>query len=178
MKEIAFNTLGIQPNIEVNRIDFNDKMTIEVCSYLPISEKTKLLQFVVNGALDETTGTFSPLRTEVYFAIAVCRWYAGITFTEEDLMNVSEVYDALDTNGIIDAIMDAIPTEEREFVSSLVEETTKDIARYNTSAAGIIQSMSSDASGLDTQINQILDKIKNGEGLEQLAVIKDVVGKD
>lgn len=178
MKEIAFNTLGIQPNIKVNTIDFNDMMVIEVCDYLPISEKTRLLQFVVNGALDETTGTFSPLRTEVYFAIAICRWYAGITFTEEDLVNVSEVYDALETNGLINAIMDAIPSEEMEFISSLVEETTRDIARYNSSAAGIIQSMSSDASGLEAQINKILGEIKNGEGLEQLAVIKDVVGKD
>lgn len=178
MKEIAFNTLGIQPNIKVEKINFNDTIMIEVCNYLPISEKTKLLQFVVDGALDETTGTFSPLRVEVYFAIAVCRWYAGITFTEEDLVNVAAVYDALDTNGVINAIMAAIPEEEMMFIRALVEETIEDIARYNSSAAGIIQNMSSDASGLDTQLNQILDKIKNSEGLEQLAVIKDVVGKD
>lgn len=177
MKEIAFNTMGIQPNIGIKEIDFKD-MVLEVRTYLPINDKTQFIQFVVNGALDEMTGTFSPLRTEVYFAIAICRWYAGITFTEEDLVNVAVVYDALETNGVIDAIMSEIPEEEMGFISSLVEETTKDIARYNSSAAGIIQSMSSDASGLDTQITQILDKIKNSEGLEQLAVIKDVVGKD
>lgn len=64
------------------------------------------------------------------------------------------------------------------FISNLVEETTKDIARYNSSAAGIIQSMSNNASGLDEQITELLEKVKNGEGLEQLAVIKDVVGLD
>lgn len=177
MKEIAFNTMGIQPNIGVKEVDFKS-MVLEVRTYLPIDDKTQFIQFVVNGALDEMTGTFSPLRTEVYFAIAVCRWYAGITFTEEDLVNVAAVYDALETNGVIDTIVSEIPEEEMGFISSLVEETTKDIARYNSSAAGIIQSMNSDASGLDTQITQILDKIKNSEGLEQLAVIKDVVGKD
>jgi hypothetical protein len=38
--------------------------------------------------------------------------------------------------------------------------------------------MTANAGGLDSQITEILDKIKNGENLETLAVIKDVVGKD
>lgn len=177
MKEIAFSELGIQPHIEVNTIKFNDK-EIEVCDYIPIEEKTKFLQFVINGALDEMTGTFSPLRVEVYYAIAICRWYAGVIFTEEDMKNIAMVYDALDTNGFVTAVVEAIPNEEIEYLNSLVKETIDDIARYNTSAAGIIQSMSSDAGSLDTQLGDILEKIKNGEGLEQLSVIKDVVGKD
>lgn len=176
MKEIAFNQLNIQPCIETQCIYCGDT-AIEVQSYLPIDDKTKLLQFVVNGALDEITGTFSPLRVEVYFAIAVCRWYAGISFTEEDMVNVAQVYDALDTNGLIEDILDAIPEGELVFIKNLVEETVADIARYNTSAAGIIQSMSNSATGLDEQITTILEQIKNGEGLEQLSVIKDVVGK-
>lgn len=176
MTEIAFNELNIQPYIETKKIDCGSN-TFEVCSYLPVDEKAKMLQFVVNGALDETTGTFSPLRVEVYFAIAVCRWYAGMTFTEEDMVNVAQVYDALDTNDLLGDIMDAIPDDELAFIRGLVEETIADIARYNTSAAGIIQSMSNNATGLDEQISSILEQIKNGEGLEQLAVIKDVVGK-
>ena len=177
MKEIAFNQLNIQPCIETKCIHCGDT-AIEVQSYLPIDDKAKLLQFVVNGALDEVTGTFSPLRVEVYFTIAVCRWYAGISFTEEDMVNVAQVYDALDTSGLIENIMDAIPEEEMFFIKGLVEETVTDIARYNASAAGIIQNMSNSATGLDEQITTILEQIKNGEGLEQLSAIKDVVGKD
>mgnify|MGYP006926996284 FL=1 len=63
-------------------------------------------------------------------------------------------------------------------MKSLVNDTINDIARYNSSAAGIIQSMSNNAGGLDSQITDILEKIKNGEGMETLSVIKDVVGKD
>uniref|UniRef100_UPI003078C635 hypothetical protein n=1 Tax=Dialister succinatiphilus TaxID=487173 RepID=UPI003078C635 len=60
----------------------------------------------------------------------------------------------------------------------LVRDTLSDIARYNNSAAGIIQMMNKNASGLDTYITDIMEKIKNGENLETLSVIKDVVGKD
>lgn len=177
MKEIAFSELGIQPHIETKIVKFNDK-EIEVCNYIPVEEKTRLLQFVVNGALDETTGTFSPLRVEVYYAVAVCRWYAGITFSEEDMRNITMVYDALDTSGFITSVVGAIPEDEIGYLNSLIKETLDDIAKYNTSAAGIIQSMSSDAGNLDEQLSDILQKVKNGEGLEQLSVIKDVVGKD
>lgn len=38
--------------------------------------------------------------------------------------------------------------------------------------------MNKNASGLDTYITDIMEKIKNGENLETLSVIKDVVGKD
>lgn len=177
MKEIAFDQFNIQPDIEVAEIKCCDE-TIEVCSYLPINEKTKMLQFIVNGALDDTTGTFSPLRVEVYFAIAVCRWYGGITFTKENLQNVAAVYDTLETNGVTDSVIRAIPESEMSFMRGLVEETIQDIERYNTSAAGIIQSMGNNASGLEGEISKILEQIKNSEGLEQLSVIKDMVGKD
>ena len=74
--------------------------------------------------------------------------------------------------------MNAIPKDELEFIQDLVKDTISDIARYNSSAAGIIQMMNQNASQLDTQITNILDSIKNGENLETLSVIKDMVGKD
>lgn len=63
-------------------------------------------------------------------------------------------------------------------MEDLVKDTIKDIARYNSSAAGIIQMMNQNAGGLNEQITDMLNKIKNGENLETLSVIKDVVGTD
>jgi len=94
------------------------------------------------------------------------------------MTEVSKTYDLLEENGVIDQIISTIPEDEIEFMKELVNDTVNDIARYNSSAAGIIQAMTANAGGLDSQITEILDKIKNGENLETLAVIKDVVGKD
>lgn len=180
MNKVKFQELNLAPtsNVRVVEIDKTKEMTLEVLSYLPVEDKTKLLQFVIDGAIDNTTGTFSPLRVEVYFAIAVCHWYAGIDFTEQDLTNISTVYDTLENNHVVANIVKAIPEQEFCFMEELVRETVNSIEKYLNSAAGIIQSMNIDASNLDGQISQILEQIKNGEGLEQLAVIKDVVGKD
>lgn len=174
---VNFKDLNLELKQETKEFKCGD-LTISVLQYLPINDKTELIQYVVNASIDETTGCASPLRVETYFSLGVCLWYAGIEFDEEDELGPGQTYDLLESNGIISQIMSYIPAEELAFVRDLVNDTITDIVRYNNSAAGIIQTMSSNAQGLDANISDILEKIKNGEGLETLSVIKDVVGTD
>lgn len=174
----TFTKLGLKAKKVAASCQINDNISLEIRQYLPIDEKANLIQFIVNHALDQMTGCFSPVRAEVYFSIAVCKWYAGITFTDKQMTEVSKTYDLLEENGVIDKIISVIPENEINFMNELVNDTIDDIARYNSSAAGIIQAMSANADGLDNQITEILDKVKNGENMETLSVIKDVVGKD
>lgn len=179
MSEITFKDLGLEPKIKYTEVKIGEDKILSVVNYLPIADKTNLITFVADLAIDEMTGCFSPVRVETYFAIAICRWYSGIVFEQEDVHeNIAKTYDTLETNGVIDAVRSAIPVDELSFIEDLVRDTLSDIARYNNSAAGIIQMMNKNASGLDTYITDIMEKIKNGENLETLSVIKDVVGKD
>lgn len=174
-----FKDLKLTPKVSFTDIKIGEDSVLKVANYLPIEDKGNLITFVVDMALDTTTGCFSPVRVETYFALAICRWYGDMVFDDDDIqINVALTYDTLETNGIIDAIMNAIPKDELEFIQDLVKDTISDIAKYNSSAAGIIQMMNQNASQLDTQITNILDSIKNGENLEMLSVIKDMVGKD
>jgi hypothetical protein len=175
---MEFKDLNLTTEYIEAGVKLNDSIELGVRTYLPIDEKGKLITFVASNAVDATTGCFSPLRIEVYFSIAVMKWYAGVEFTEDDFAHIGEVYDALEINGIIGTVMSAIPEEELTFMQDLVNETMEDIAKYNTSLAGMVSSMSQDASALNTQIDSILESIKNKEGLETLSVIKDVVGTD
>ena len=178
MGKITFSKLGLKTKEEIATFRVDDDTTLEVRSYLPIDEKTKFLQYIVNNALDETTGCFSPIRVEVFFSLGLCQYYTNLSFSEKQLTNPSKTYDLMEENGFIDKVIALIPENEIEFMKELVKDTITDIARYNSSAAGIIQTATSNAGGLDTQITEILEKIKNGENLETLSVIKDVVGKD
>lgn len=173
-----FIDMNLTPEIKSIDCKINDDITLNVKQFLPTEDKVKFIEFVVNGALDEETGCFSPIRTEVYYEIALCRFYAGIEFSEEDLEHITTVCDILETNHVIDSIERCIYLDEINYMRDLVDKTVEDIARYNSSAAGIIRSMSTDASGLGDQITEILGQIKNAEGIEQLSVIKDVVGTD
>lgn len=150
-------------------------VTIEVSQYLPIEEKAALVQEVVNASIDEQTGCFSPVRVNVYFAIGMLIHYCKMSFEDE---NIIEAYDLLEQNGVIDKVLAAIPDEERGFIETLVNDTIEDISRYNSSLAGMISAMSDNANNLDGTISDILEKIKNREGMEMLAEIKNMVGTD
>ena len=107
--KMTFTKLGLKAKKITTNCLLTDDITLEIRNYLPVDEKAEFIQFIVNHALDDMTGCFSPIRIEVYFSIAVCKWYANITFTEKQMTEVSKTYDLLEENGVIDQIISTIP---------------------------------------------------------------------
>lgn len=164
-----------EEEVSYKEVAFGDNV-IRVLQYLPIQGKSALLQYIIDMALDETTGCFSPIRVNVAYCIGVLRSYCGVHFDDE--VNVVDAYDELERNGILDKVMGAIPEEERIYMETLINDTIEDISRYNSSLAGMLQSMQGNANGLDESLRKILEQVKNREGLELLSEIKNVVGTD
>lgn len=157
-------------------IGLGEDYKLNVLQYLPIQGKANLLQYVIGSAIDDSTGCFSPIRVNVYYCIGVMRAYCGVHFDED--VDILEAYDKLESTGIIDKVMEAIPEDERKYMETLINDTIEDVTRYNTSIAGMIQNMSDKTEGLDEQLRDILERVKNREGLEILGEIKNVVGTD
>lgn len=170
---MKFKDMGLEARYSTQEVKINDTITLTVRDYLPTDEKTQFVQYVVNSALDSTTGCFSPMRVEVYFNLALCHWYAGIEF--ESLDDAGNTYDALETNGVIEAIRNAIDKTEMTYMEDLVTETTKDIARYNSSILGILRVMSSDTTGLNSQIDNIISQIKENLDPDTLKTLTENV---
>lgn len=157
-------------------ITITENLVLRVNHYLPIEKKIEFIKYIVESALDESTGCFSPVRTNTYFNIGLLKWYCDISFDEID--NIAEIYDILEQSGIINIILKTVPQEEIQFIQNLIDDTIQDIEKYNISAAGIIHSMSNNAEELDGSLKNILEQIRNREGLEVLDEIKNVVGTD
>ena len=107
-------------------------------------------------------------RIAIYILIQFILWFVNSIYVFLSMMLMHTMF-----HGIIDDIIQVMEAEEYDFMYSLLEETTKNIARYNTSAAGIIQAMSNSADGLDKQISDIVSKLQSRENLELLDAIKD-----
>lgn len=165
-----------EPKYKEIEIGMGPEYTVRVIQYLPIDGKSNLVQYVVNAAIDNNTGCFSPVRVNVYYAIGVMRAYCGVHF--DDDQNVAEAYDLLESTGILDRVMEAIPEGERNYMENLINDTIEDIARYNSSLVGMLNAMNQDATGLDESLKKILEQVKNREGLEILEEIKNVGGTD
>lgn len=173
---MKFEELNLTMQENTVNCQVSEDIVIPVRTYLPMQEKADLISYVVDCALDENTGCFSPVRLNVYFAIGIMKWYAGIEFNPLD--DASKLFDLLESNGLVDRVLAIIPEEERDFIQRLVDDTVDDIARYNSSFAGVVHGMTGDANNLDKSLEEILEKVKNREGLEVLSEIKNVVGTD
>lgn len=161
--------------VQTKEISIGSEITLNLKTYLPINEKVKLISFVVDNAIDEDTGCFSPVRLNVYYSIGILIYYCGL---EVEGIDIVETYDLFEYLGIFNKVLSEIPEEERQFMEDLLDSTVEDIAKYNHSAAGIIHSMTNDAGNLSESLQDILSKIKDREGLEILSEIKNVVGND
>lgn len=173
-----YSDLGLDIEIKEAEVEVAGGKKLNVLTYLPMKDKTEMLQFIVNNVIDPKTGCASPIRMEIYFSIAMCHWYGRIDFSNEDMAKISDVYDALEVNKVIQTVVDYVPYDEINFMRDLAEETVADVARYNSSAAGIVQSMADSSGSLDKQLSDIIKKVQSREGLEMLDMIKNEGKKD
>ena len=176
MAKVNFSKLNLKLNKEVIDVTILEDVVITVRQYLPQVEKAELIQFVISNAIDERTGCFSPIRIETYFLLGIVKYYTDIIFTDKQIVDAAKTYDLLESNDIFNIIIGAIPEAEVVFLSNAVNDTAKDIARFNNSFAGLLSSMSSEATTMDAQLQEILTKIKNKEGIEELSAIREIVG--
>lgn len=173
---VMFNDLYLEPNENVRTFTYKGK-TINVKQYLPIEEKAELITYVLNHAVDLRTNTFSPLRVSVYLTLGIINWYSNINFEPDQLEEKApEVFDLIDGSRFLELFLDNMENAEFEYMNKTVAKVLKDYETYANSMAGMIATMNSDASNMNKEIEEIMTKIKNKEGLEELAVIKDIVG--
>lgn len=173
MDKVSFSKLKLKLASEINEFDFKE-FKIAVKSYLTAKEKADFLSFVCENALDDATGTISPLRQEVYFGLAIVKFYSSVQFTEKQIDNAEGTYDLLETNGLIFKVMNALPVEEREYIEQLTNEVVAAINKYNCSAAGILASMTSESTILNNNLLNILKSIKDKDGMEFLKEIEAI----
>ena len=62
-------------------------------------------------------------------------------------------------------------------ISLLLLDTISAVERFNASFAGTMTAMSGNATELGNQLDSIMEKLKNKEGLEEIAAIKEFMDK-
>ena len=125
-------------------------------------------------------GTFSPVITSVFETIAYIKYFTDIEISDEDLANPSELADKIihsDLLGTVQRTVESYDRHEWIDISLLLDETIGNIERFNASFAGTMTAMSGNATELGDQLDSIMEKLKNKEGLEEIAAIKEFMDK-
>ena len=141
MTKITYSSLKLKIKDEVKNIDFNGNQ-IEIKQYLPIEDKIDLVDIVLQNSKEDNI--YNPIKMDMYFHLYLVYLYTNITFTEKQKEDESKLYDILNSNGLIDIIIENLPENEYDYLLDLLSEKENILLNYNTTAAAIISNIIND----------------------------------
>ena len=172
MAKVAFSKLALKKQEEIKLVKIGN-FDIEVKQYLPVNEKLDLVARVLNGAQDRNNWP-KPMKIEVIGTLEIIMAYTNISFTEKQKEDVAKLYDLLDSNGVVNTIIAAIPEEEYNFVIDGIDDTIEAVYAYQNSLLGILESVSQDYSNLELDATALQKKMAEPGNME---LLKDVLTK-
>ena len=172
MAKVSFTKLGLKKNTNIITLSWNDQI-IEIKEYLPIEEKVKLIESIVNQSLD-TNNFANPTRIYVNTILELVFAYTNINFTDKQKEDRFSLYDLLVGTKLWEAIYNLIPTTEYTIINNTVQEMIDEIYRYRSSVLGIIEAVNNDYDNLNLEAADIESKLSNPENL---TLLKDVMTK-
>lgn len=113
---------------------------INIKKYLPVRDKKDLIEITLQKA-EQTDGTYNEILIDMYFHLHLIYLYTDIEFTEEDREDEMKLYDELESNGILERIVNKISDEEYEILMDYLKTTRKEISSYKHSAAAMVQKL-------------------------------------
>ena len=81
---------------------------------------------------------------DMYFHLYLVYLYTNLTFTEKQREDEFKLYDTLKSNGLMDAVITAIPEEEYKMLYDYLVEESQKRMKAMRSAVGLIQSIIND----------------------------------
>ena len=172
MPKVPFSKLNLKKIDKVQAITING-LEVEVKQYLPVAEKLELIANVLNNSADDNNFA-NPVKTYVLSHLEIIYAYTNLSFTDKQKEDPAKLYDILETNGIIDSIILAMPPSEYD---NLIEDITSTIDayyKYKNSALGILEAATTDYKNLDLEASDIQKKIADPDNL---TLLKDVITK-
>lgn len=172
MPKVPFSKLNLKKIDKVQVVTING-LEVEVKQYLPVAEKLELIANVLNNSADDNNFA-NPVKTYVLSHLEIIYAYTNLSFTDKQKEDPAKLYDILETNGIIDSIILAMPPSEYD---NLIEDITSTIDayyKYKNSALGILEAATTDYKNLDLEASDIQKKIADPDNL---TLLKDVITK-
>ena len=172
MPKVPFSKLNLKKIDKVQVVTING-LEVEVKQYLPVAEKLELIANVLNNSADDNNFA-NPVKTYVLSHLEIIYAYTNLSFTDKQKEDPAKLYDILETNGIIDSIILAMPPSEYD---NLIEDITSTIDayyKYKNSALGILEAATTDYKNLDLEASDIQKKIADPDNL---TLLKDIITK-
>jgi len=174
MAKPTFAKMNLKLNSEPKVITLYDQ-EIEIKQYIPIEDELELIGDVINQEEASDSNKFlNIVKLKMFFDLEIVFYFSNIVFTDKQKENLPKLYDLLDYNSVIEEVVAAMPEGLYEGLWNDTINMADRIYEQTNSAFGILDSISTDYSNLNLDIDGLRDKLASAENLD---IVKDVVTK-
>ena len=165
MAKVSYANLKLKTDTSFNTFDFQGQ-TIEVLNYLPIEDKYDLVMITLQNS--EENGIYNPVKLDMYFHLYLVYMYTNLSFTEKQKFNEQKLYDALKSNGFIDALLANMNEVEYSDLYEYIMTCQENILHYRNTAGAVLQSVIQD---LPKNAQMAADIVNNFDKSKYQAVV-------
>lgn len=172
MAQVTYTKLGLKPNFDEIAIIHCGNEQIEVKQFLPLEKKLEVLTSIINNSIDER-GFYNTARIDFNIKMEMLYAYTNIKFTDKQKENPMKLYDNFIASGLMKQIWDLIPEDDRNWFEKHTNASIVSIMNYRNSVYGILDSLQTDYSNLNLDVDAIKDKLTNDTNIKDLKEIFD-----
>lgn len=115
---------------------------IKVYQYIMAQDMLDLINSVLQKSREN--GYFSPFKVDLYTHLNIVYLMTDIVFDADDRADELALYDQLESSGLMQEIINVIPSSYYQTILSFVEETIERIQEYNKTTAAVINTIIED----------------------------------
>lgn len=141
MSKVSYANLKMKPDTSTSILLFQGT-EVEIKNYLSAEDKYDLIMITLQKA--EEDGIYNSFKLDVFFHLHLVYMYTNLSFTEKQKEDELKIYDTLESNGFIDAMLEVIPETEYFKLFDSMEEIIQSKMKYQTSAAAILTAIIKD----------------------------------
>lgn len=179
MAKISFTKLGLKVNSDVKMVSVGD-LQIEVKQFLPVAEKIKFIEEVVNKVSETAAAAgyqyVNWAQANILRTICYLKYYTNISFTEKQLEDVYKIYDVFVSTEVYDTIYNTIPAKETLWIDSIINAMIETTYKYKTSALGIMETIGTDYKDVEFDTEKLRENIGDKENLGFLREVLEKMG--
>lgn len=171
--KVSYAKLNLKVNNTVKTFKFMDN-EVEVLNYLPIEDKYDLIMIALQKS--EEDGIYNELKLDMYFHLYLVFMYTNLSFTDKQRLDEEKIYDHLKSSGILDQVLENIPSNEYNTLLTFEEELVKTYTEYNCSIVSLVQSLIHDLPAQAEAANQIVENFDKNKFKEVIEFAKEANG--
>ena len=167
MAKVTFSSLKLKTKEEVKTIIINEK-EIEIKQYLPAEDKNSILESTISSA--DVGTVLNTFTVDIYFHMYIIFKYTNLSFTDAQKADILKLYDILESNGVVEQIIAAIPNEEYNELYDNLEEMIDLYNAYRNSAKALVEQVSMFAPNTAAGIGELLQDFDVNKAQEFLSL--------